>query len=262
MRIVAPVAFALCCFANLPACTASGDDGDGDGTSDGSESLTTGSSSSTSGSTDSGSTDSSGPETSGDGDGDTSTTGDGDGDSSTTGTTGTTGDGDGDGDAPPRVETMQTYLDDALDRAAEIDADAYLVQINGMGVDSDGTVDLEGNTGYVRRWNFGFKSPSGDISVIYMSEDWTGSYPEVQHPAGNVVSTEAITNPTALPDSDAVAAAFAGEAGCGTLDGSESANLLYRHDANLGGNLVQITANGVTWGATTDGGFGVWDSCQ
>jgi len=157
---------------------------------------------------------------------------------------------------------MKDYLFDAIERAENIDGDAYLVQINGFGVDADGTIDLEGNEGFVRRWNFGFKSPSGDISVIYMSEDWTGDYPEVEHPAGNVTATEEVIPTFALPDSDAVATTFMAEAGCGTLDGSDSISLLYRSDTGLGGDVVQLSANGVTWGASADGNWTVWDSCQ
>jgi hypothetical protein len=159
---------------------------------------------------------------------------------------------------------MNEIVADATERAAELDANAVLTQINAVGLEPEGYVDLVGETGFVRRWNIGFWNHDAGqgISVIYMSESWPGDYPDIEYPAGNISEMPAIANPGSLPNSDAIANAFAAAAGCPGVTGDDSESMIVRNDPDLGGNLVQFVAGGTTWGAQLDGAYTEWDSCN
>lgn len=196
------------------------------------------------------------------GDGDTTS---GDGDSTATTSTGdgdTTGDGDGTTLDPPRDALMKEFLDDALARAAAIDSGLALTQINGFGIDASGRVGIDGDTGFLRRWNFGFHNPGTghEVSIIYMSETWAGTYPQVEDPAGNVVSTDPIVAPTSLPDSDTLAAAYSAAVGCAAMTGAEADNVLVRYEASRGVNVAQYSVGGSSWGADLPG-LTQWYGC-
>jgi hypothetical protein len=165
-------------------------------------------------------------------------------------------------DEPPRDSLMSAFLDDALMRAGDIDAGLALTQINAMGIDATGRVGIDGETGFVRRWNFGFTNPNDNhqVSIIYMSESWTGEYPAVEDPAGNVTTTDPILNVGSLPDSDEIVDAYAAQSLCGALNGAESDNFLIRYDVDRGGNVLQFTAGGGSWGVDLPG-FGAWYDC-
>ena len=182
---------------------------------------------------------------------------------SSTATTSTTGTTDtGAMDEPPRDSLMLEFLADAQMRAADIDAGLELTQINAFGIDDTGRVGIDGDTGFVRRWNFGFTNPNDNhqVAIIYMSESWTGDYPQIEDPAGNITTTEPSVSINSLPDSDAIVAAYAGQSACLPLTGNESDNFLIRYDADRGGDVLQFTVAGGSWGVDFPS-YGAWYDC-
>lgn len=127
---------------------------------------------------------------------------------------------------------MRDKLDEALRLAAEINPEAHLVRIIGIGVHEDGTVHLDNPSDYESRWEYAFKddgdgeSPPACITVLYYH---TGQR-LIDKNAGNVpwdmeyFDEEIIDE---LKDSDELAEIFADEDDFKALSGSGSDVILY-----------------------------------
>jgi hypothetical protein len=132
---------------------------------------------------------------------------------------------------PMRLK-MKDKLDEALSLAAEINLEARLVRIIGIGVHQDGTVHLDNPNDYESRWEYAFKddkdgeSPPLCLTVLY----YNAGQRLVDKNAGNVpwdmeyFDEEIIDE---LRDSDDLAELFADEDDFKPLSGSGSDVILY-----------------------------------
>ncbi len=263
MKRSTPLSFALCVCFGLVACDGDSDDGSGDTDTDPTPTATSMSTTDpTAGSGDSEST--TGDETATDVDPTDGSTSD---DSVGTGTTDPTGSTDptdptssgtdgstGSTDDVPRVGTMKEYLDDAMRRASASNANAALVVITAAGIEADGTVDLDSD-GFVRRWTFGYDDENNDVAVMYI-DSGAPDFPTVENPAGNVVPMGAaavLTDPQALPDSDAVMSTFTSVCPNAAL-GGDIDSLTYNVNVDTGAIQVTVfTSLGANYVADVDG---------
>lgn len=132
----------------------------------------------------------------------------------------------------PMQLKMRDKLEEALRLVAEINPEARLVRIIGIGVHEDGTVHLGNSRDYESRWEYAFKddkdgeSPPVCITVLYYNADER----LIDENAGNVpwdmefFDEEIIDE---LKDSDELAEIFADEDDFKPLAGSGHDVILY-----------------------------------
>jgi hypothetical protein len=127
---------------------------------------------------------------------------------------------------------MRDKLGEAVRLAAEVNPEARLVRIVGIGLYDDGTVHLENPDDYMSRWEYAFKddkdgeSPPVCVTVLY----WTTGERLVDKNAGNVswdleyFDDEILSE---LLDSDALAEVFADQENFKRLAGSGNDVIAY-----------------------------------
>jgi hypothetical protein len=127
---------------------------------------------------------------------------------------------------------MRDKLDEALRLAAEVNPEAQLVRIIGIGVHDDGTVHLDNPNDYESRWEYAFKddhdgeSPPACLTVLYYH---TGQR-LIDKNAGNVPWDMEYFDEEIIPelkDSDELSEVFAEEDDFKPLSGSGSDVILY-----------------------------------
>lgn len=154
--------------------------------------------------------------------------------------------------SPYRPTTMREHLDEARALAAQADPNAAFVKVIGFGLRPDGKIDLSDASSFSKRWEYGFYNPTTQrwITVSWFTPAFASSNPVVDLDAGNVVEELPLIDGPGLLDSDQLASAYAGIAGCGTLTGNDDDTIIYHRTDEAGGDEVYVSAMDLSWVGT------------
>lgn len=137
----------------------------------------------------------------------------------------------------PTALKMTDNLSAAVTFARQREPTAALIQINGAGLKSDGTVDITKSGDYVARWMYGFQvgdgvsAPPKFLTVTYLLQGGTvcGLY---DGDAGNLSERPFIPDTAwqSYQDASALVAAFTAQSGCVAPAQTSSDYIIYDHD--------------------------------
>lgn len=151
-----------------------------------------------------------------------------------------------------RPTTMREHLDEARSLAAATDPGAQFVKVIGFGLRPDGKIDLSDATSFSKRWEYGFYNPTTQrwLTVTWFTPAFATQNPVVNPDAGNVVEELPLIDGAGLLDSDQIATAYAGIAGCGTLTGHDDDTIIYHRTDEAEGDTVYVSAMDLSWVGT------------
>lgn len=126
---------------------------------------------------------------------------------------------------------MRDRLDQAIRLALEINPEAKLVRISGLGVHADGAVELGRPNDYISRWEYAFmddregEAPPFFVSVLY----YASGEPLVTPNPGNVTQSETFDEEIIpeLQDSDALVEIFNDQPDYKPMGGYQQDALVY-----------------------------------
>lgn len=151
-----------------------------------------------------------------------------------------------------RPTTMREHLDEARALAAATDPGAQFVKVIGFGLRPDGKIDLSDATSFSKRWEYGFYNPTTQrwVTITWFTPAFATQNPVIDADAGNVVEELPLLDGPGLLDSDQMASAYAGIAGCGTLTGDDDDTIIYHRTDEAEGDTVYVSAMDLSWVGT------------
>jgi hypothetical protein len=139
---------------------------------------------------------------------------------------------------PGTILKMRDKLDEAIRLASGVSPEVNLIRITGLGIHSDGTVQLGRPNDFVSRWEFAFmddkegEAPPFFVSVLYLKP----GKPLVTPSAGNVMQSEYFDEEVIpeLHDSDALVELFNDQPDYKPMGGNNQDAMVYSMRRALG----------------------------
>jgi hypothetical protein len=124
---------------------------------------------------------------------------------------------------------------------------SQLTQVTGIGLKSDGTVDVSNPNDYVSRWSYVFLLPGGQSAqlIFYNQSRKCGTYDDSS--TGNYTYVMAPATIAQLPDASQVINSFVGHANCNAPAGATGDAISYPAIDDGGASVILTTQAGDTY---------------